>query len=489
MENDDTQMADSDAPDRRIGQVIDGRYRILGTLGRGGMGVVYRAEHMAMRRPVAIKLIHPELGTTPDFVKRFEREAVAMGRLDHPSCVSVSDFGKLDDGSLYLVMELLSGEPLSDALSREGRFPVDRALRIARHILRGLRHAHRADVVHRDLKPENVFLARHEDDPDFAKILDFGIAKLVGPGESDGADKLTQTGFAVGTPKYIAPELAFGDKVTPQADLYSTAIIAYEMITGAPPFVGDDPVAVLTMHAGKPVPAFSEVAPDLSVPEPVEALIRQGLEKRRDDRIASADEFLARIDELVFALGALEPPIGHPSHAPAAAPPGPPPGLAPGYAGELPPPDALPPAPARTPLPSTPSAPPPGAAPYSAATPPVQPTEIVRAPATTWGWRGPAKLLGGFIAACVVVGLLASDCQSADERLSAYVQELRHGETCEERRNAVRKLRALGDERAIGPLRDARHRGRGGVLGIGERNANACLREEAEAAIRHLRGR
>jgi serine/threonine protein kinase len=505
MKRDDTQMAGGGDTDPRIGEVVDGRYRILGALGRGGMGIVYRAEHVSIRRPVALKLIHPELGAAPDFVKRFEREAVAMGRLDHPNCVAVSDFGKLEDGALYLVMELLAGEPLSAALTRERRFPVVRALGIVRHILRGLRHAHRAGVVHRDLKPENVFLVAREDEPDFAKILDFGIAKLVGPNELDSGDKLTQTGFAVGTPKYIAPELAFGDKVTPQADIYSTAVIAFEMVTGAPPFVADDPISVLTMHAGKPVPAFAEVAPDLAVPPAVEELIRHGLGKRREERIADADAFLARVEDLLRSLGDPLGGPGRPSHDVLAAPAppmtaplpaqafAPPPAAAP-PPPTLPRPDSLPPPPARTPLPGyAPTVAPlpvPGAAPPPGVAPPqaVQPTEIVRAPARV-SWKGPAKLLAIIVAASLFVGLAAGNCQSADERLREYVHLLRNGETCEERREAVRKLRALGDPRAIEPLQNARRRMRGGVLGVGDRNENACLRREAEEAIRHLRGR
>ena len=495
METDDTQMAGGEAVDLRIGQVVDGRYRILGALGRGGMGIVYRAEHVAIRRPVALKLIHPELGRTTDFVKRFEREAIAMGRLDHPNCVAVSDFGKLDDGALYLVMALLSGEPLSATLARERRLPIDRALRIVRQILRGLRHAHRAGVVHRDLKPENVFLVQDEDDPDFAKLLDFGIAKLVGP-EAEGGEKLTQTGFAVGTPKYIAPELAFGDKVTPLADIYSTAVILYEMIAGRPPFVADDPIAVLTMHAGKPVPPLAEVAPELFVPPAIEALLQRGLAKRRDDRIASADAFLVQIDEL-FSLGgsraAAETGPASPGPAEPASPYPPPPVQAP-----LPPPPAAAVPPGYLPpggLPSEPLLPAPARTPVSGAMPHApaastgaEPTVIVRAPSRV-SWRGPAKLLGAILGLSIFVGVAASNCPTSDERLHEYTQLLRHGETCDERREAVRKLRALGDPRAIEPLSNARRRMRGGVLGIGDRNENACLRRDAEEAIRHLRSR
>ncbi len=290
--------ADHDPPTDRVGEVIDSRYRITGVLGEGSMGTVYRAEHLGIRRAVALKLLHPNVASLPEIMQRFEREAYATGRIDHPNCVTISDFGKLDDGSLFLVMELLEGRQLSDLLEAEHRLSVGRAMHIVRHILRGLAHAHRAGIVHRDVKPENVTLVEHEGDADFAKILDFGLAKLVGAAAEDDGKRLTRVGLTFGTPAYMSPEQAIGQDVDARTDLYAVSIILYEMIAGRPPFVGADPLAVLPMHMSCEVPPLSEVAPEVEVPVQLEQLIRYGLAKRRDERIASAKDYLSAINEI-----------------------------------------------------------------------------------------------------------------------------------------------------------------------------------------------
>src|SRR5690349_8610875 len=196
-----------------IGLIIDGRYRLDATLGRGGMGLVYRAAHVGLRRQVAVKILHPSLAASPEVRNRFEREALAVGKIDHPNCVSVYDVGRLSDGSLYLAMELLDGKSLADVLEKEGQISPGRALHILAHILRGLGHIHQAGLIHRDIKPENIFLIRQGTDEDFAKILDFGIAKPMSGKERDLDDgvKLTQAGMAFGTPIYMAPEQALGN--------------------------------------------------------------------------------------------------------------------------------------------------------------------------------------------------------------------------------------------------------------------------------------
>jgi serine/threonine-protein kinase len=191
---------------------LDSRYRITGVLGSGGMGCVYLAEHVSIQRPLALKLLHPAVGEIDEVTKRFEREAFAIGRVDHPNCVNVSDFGKLDDGTFYMVLELLDGVLLFDLLERQERLGWKRVLHIGRHILSALDYAHGAGIIHRDIKPENVILVEQSGDPDFAKILDFGIAKLHDDAkpETDTAPltndaKLTQHGVTIGTPTYIAP--------------------------------------------------------------------------------------------------------------------------------------------------------------------------------------------------------------------------------------------------------------------------------------------
>ncbi|MBK9070663.1 MAG: protein kinase [Myxococcales bacterium] len=288
------------------GDIIDNRYRVEGVLGEGGMGVVYRAEHIAIARPVAIKLLHGPLAALPEVRARFEREALAIGRISHPNCVDVSDFGQLADGSLYLVMEYLDGKPLTELL-HHGPLEPGRALHILKHILRGLAHAHHMGIVHRDVKPANVFVVRQGHDDAFAKIVDFGIAKLVGPTTTTDVN-LTQAGIAFGTPVYMSPEQAMGEPADARSDLYSASVVAYEMLAGAPPFVSDDKLDLMGMHANRPPPPLhatrdqffatqsDPVAPAALVE--LDALIRRGLEKRPNVRYASAAAYLEAIEQL-----------------------------------------------------------------------------------------------------------------------------------------------------------------------------------------------
>ncbi len=291
----------------RIGQVIDGRYRLDKLLGRGGMGVVYRAEHVAIRKTLAIKLLHPTLAAIPELRSRFEREAIAIGRIDHPNCVGVSDFGRLDDGTLFLVMELLDGRSLGDLMDAEAPLPPERALKLLKHVLAGLGHAHAAGIVHRDVKPENVYVVSTEAEPEFAKILDFGIAKMINGGEVDDGVKLTQAGVAFGTPVYMSPEQALGNPLDGRSDLYGASVMAYEMICGRPPFWADDKLEILSMHTTRPPPPMSEMlsrvrGQNAGVPAAVEEVIRRGLAKRREERWTTAGEYMAAIDQVQALL-------------------------------------------------------------------------------------------------------------------------------------------------------------------------------------------
>ncbi len=297
---DRTQLPGQIAPEQtaKVGLVVDDRYRILELIGRGGMGAVYKAEHVGIGRMVAIKLLHPSLAQIPEVAKRFEREALAIGRTTHPNCVNVSDSGSLDDGSLFLVMEFLEGQSVGDLIADEGRVAPRRALHIMRHVLRGLSHAHGRHIVHRDIKPENIFLVTQGDDLDFAKILDFGIAKLLGSTDHDSV-KLTQAGVAFGTPVYMSPEQAVGNPVDGRADLYAATVVLYEMLTGRPPFYSDDKLEVLSMHTTRQPPPLAETAPGIEVPPAVEELVMHGLAKRPNERFASAEEYIAAIDDVL----------------------------------------------------------------------------------------------------------------------------------------------------------------------------------------------
>ncbi len=265
-----------------IGMVVDGRYRLDTTIGRGGMGLVYKATHVGMRRHVAVKILHPSLAASPDVKSRFEREALAVGKVVHPNCVATYDVGRLPDGALYLAMELLEGQSLADVLEREGQLAPGRALHILAHVLRGLGSIHAAGLIHRDIKPENIFLIRHGDDMDFAKILDFGIAKPMSGELSDDGVKLTQAGMAFGTPIYMAPEQALGNPMDGRADLYAAAVICYEMLCGQPPFYSEDKLEVMSMHTAKPVPLMRNrlIKGGKPVPSSIEKLILRGLTKK-----------------------------------------------------------------------------------------------------------------------------------------------------------------------------------------------------------------
>src|ERR1700735_2645146 len=258
-----------------IGSVLSGRYRIDRVLGEGGMGAVYEAEHTHMRKRLAVKVLHPEMSRLPEVVARFEREALAAAHIDHPNIAAATDFGMLEDGSFFLVLEFVEGHSLREALSK-GALELGRALHIANQIASAVSRAHILGIVHRDLKPENVMLVAKDGDPDFVKVLDFGIAKVpVGSIASEepaasaasGAPKiLTQLWMVYGTPEYMAPEQALGQSVDARADLYAVGVMLYEMLGGTRPFDHDSKVSLLGMHVTARVPPFSERCPEALVP-------------------------------------------------------------------------------------------------------------------------------------------------------------------------------------------------------------------------------
>ncbi len=288
-------MPSADDSGVHVGSVLDGRYRIDSILGTGGMGKVFRGEHTGIGKQVAIKVLHADLGKNREAAQRFQREALASGRLDHANIVGVSDFGVIDDGPCYLVMEALEGESLGDRLEREKRIAWPEAIAILRGILYGLRHAHDRGVVHRDIKPDNVFLAQ-KDGELVIKILDFGIAKLAAGTTDDPA--ATRAGLTVGTPAYLSPEQAVGGEITPACDLYSATIVLYEMLSGRAPFEDKDPLAMLGAHVGRPPPPLGEIAPDVELPPGLEELIQRGLAKLVVDRIATAADYLILLDQV-----------------------------------------------------------------------------------------------------------------------------------------------------------------------------------------------
>jgi len=456
----------NNAESETIGLVVDKRYRITGVLGRGGMGNVYRAEHVTIKRPVALKLLIPSLGHLDHIKARFEREAFAAGRVDHPNCVTASDFGELEDGTRYLVMELLDGESLADVVEREAPLTVDRSLHIVRHLLHGLRFAHKAGVIHRDLKPDNVILDTKDGDENFARLLDFGIAKLLGDAQAEeGGAQLTQAGVAFGTPTYMSPEQAYGETVDARSDLYALSVMLYEMLTGRPPFINEDKMAVLNMHASRPPPPFSEVVPDLSFPPGVESLVRRGLEKPRDARFADAGEYIDAIVSLMpqWATDAIWSERTPTAMRKVSVP-------APGERRHV--------VTTASPVPPPPSVDQPHSVRVSAGMP---------SQALPQARRGLSKLelglvIGLSMLAFMFIMLVATGGDDPPDQFALLTNELATADTCEERKQAVVELRELGDRRAIEPLRKARDR----KAKRGTPQSNRCLRKDAIAAIRTL---
>ncbi|HEY2899537.1 MAG TPA: serine/threonine-protein kinase, partial [Polyangia bacterium] len=296
VELDDPYCAHCGAPvsDPLLGTVVGERYRIVSRLGVGGMGVVYRAEHTMMRRDLAIKVLLSELSGRDEFARRFEREAESASRLGHPNIITVTDFGRMPDGSLFLAMEYLAGAPLTSVIG-EGPVPRPRALNIVRQILRALDHAHAAGVIHRDLKPDNIMLVERDGHPDVVKILDFGIAKVTEP--LSGHEALTQAGVIFGTPEYLSPEQALGETVDGRADLYATGIILYEMLVGRRPFESDEKVKIISMHLAHAPPRMRDVNADVDVPPALEQVVLQAMEKHREHRFATATAFLQALED------------------------------------------------------------------------------------------------------------------------------------------------------------------------------------------------
>ncbi|HSQ66228.1 MAG TPA: serine/threonine-protein kinase [Polyangiaceae bacterium] len=291
-----------------VGSMIGGRYRIEKLLGEGGMGAVYQAEHTLMHKRVALKVLHPEMSQMDEVVARFEREAMAAAHIEHPNVAAATDFGKLDDGAFFLVLEFVEGKSLREAITK-GPMPIPVAVHVARQIAGALTRAHGLGIVHRDLKPENVMLVERDGDAHFVKVLDFGIAKVpvgeIAPQSKSGAKALTQAGMVYGTPEYMAPEQALGQAVDQRADMYSLGIMLYEMITGARPFDDESKVKLLGMHLTAAVPPMAERG--ANVPPELETLVMRMLAKEASDRPQEAKEIADALDAFAGAvLGATD---------------------------------------------------------------------------------------------------------------------------------------------------------------------------------------
>jgi eukaryotic-like serine/threonine-protein kinase len=278
--------------ERFVGAVLHGKYRLDSYLSSGGMGVVFRATHVMLAKPVAVKLINADLVTSADMVRRFQREARAATSLNHPSIVSVYDLGQTDDGTLYIVMELVDGHSLKDEIRQHGRIDPPRIAYLLRQVASALAVAHRHHIIHRDLKPQNVMLTRDGNGHEIAKLLDFGIAKTF----DDAQTQLTAAGFVLGTPHYMSPEQAMGKEVDARSDIYSLGVVMYEMLIGEVPFTAPSTSGILVKHMTEMPAPPSRRRPDILVPAHLETIALRCLEKEPDRRYQTADEFAVALD-------------------------------------------------------------------------------------------------------------------------------------------------------------------------------------------------
>ena len=284
--------------DPMIGQLIGGRYRIIGVLGEGGMGIVYVGEQQmgSTVRKVAVKTLHPHLSKDPAVLARFHRECGTVAQLEHPNTIKFYDFGSTADGTLYIAMEFVAGHPLADVLQK-GPLSPERTIKIMRQICGALDEAHMQGIIHRDLKPENIILTDRAGETDFVKVLDFGIAARTESADAQKEQKLTQQGMVLGTPPYMSPEQFTGKALDLRSDIYSLGVMTYEMLAGRLPFDADTPWQWATQHMTvQPIP-FEVSAPAKNIPDGMRKAILRALSKDKEDRQPTAREFFSELSD------------------------------------------------------------------------------------------------------------------------------------------------------------------------------------------------
>ncbi|MCU0692197.1 MAG: serine/threonine-protein kinase, partial [Polyangiaceae bacterium] len=282
------------AVDQHIGMVLPGGYVIEELLGGGGMATVYRAEQTALRRTVAVKIVHAHLMHDETIARRFMNEARAASRLNHPHSLSVIDFGRTQEGLLYMVMEHLRGHDLARVMQDEGPLGFVRIVEILRQLLDALSEAHQLGVIHRDLKPENIVVESLRSGSDFVKVVDFGLAKLLSAGEQHA---ITGTGMVCGTPDFMSPEQCRGDALDARSDLYAVGVILFALLTERLPFMASTPTQVLLMHLTEAAPDPRNVAPDRGIPSALAAVALKALAKKPKDRYQNASEFASALEK------------------------------------------------------------------------------------------------------------------------------------------------------------------------------------------------
>jgi serine/threonine protein kinase len=281
-----------------VGRTID-RYKVVRQLGAGAMGAVYEVEHLRLGKRFAMKVIHAELSKVEEFLARFDREATACSALDHPSCISVTDYGRTENEQPFLVMEYVKGQPLHQVLEEQGPLPQNEAIALMRDVLRGLDHAHGQGIIHRDIKLENVMMVTRKGQRT-VKILDFGIAKA----PLEGSKQLTQAGMVFGTPEYMAPEQTMSAQVDARADLYAVGVMLFALLTGKTPFYdAAGQVELLQTKLTQPAPPMSTVAPGQRFSPALEQFVAHALQREPSKRFSTAEEMIAELDRVTRELG------------------------------------------------------------------------------------------------------------------------------------------------------------------------------------------
>jgi serine/threonine-protein kinase len=282
--------------DPLVGSVVAERYKVERRLGEGGMGAVYLAEHVVLEKTVALKVLHEDYSRRPDLVERFLHEAKAASRIRHEHVIDITDFGQTENGNVFFAMEFLEGRDLAHEIVAGGALSWPRALEVMRQLCSALQAAHDVGVVHRDLKPANIYLISRLERSDYVKVLDFGIAKLTDLEEA--GQKLTRTGMVFGTPEYMSPEQARGDKPDRRVDVYAAGCILFELLTGTVPYQGDSFMGILTKHLFDPIPDLAARMAPGSVPAGLPAVLQRALAKDRNERFAEMSELAAALEGL-----------------------------------------------------------------------------------------------------------------------------------------------------------------------------------------------
>jgi tetratricopeptide (TPR) repeat protein len=286
-----------DAPgDPLIGRTLGGKYRVLERIGEGSMGTVYRGEHVALKKAIAIKVLRRDLEVGESELRRFQREGIAAGQLNHRNVTQVFDFDRAEDGLVYLAMELIEGQNLALWLRKHGPLPAPLAVVIMRELLATLVEAHRHGIIHRDLKPENIMVVEGPDLELSIKVLDFGLSKLVD--HPLDVSQRSLPGRVVGTPLYMAPEQWRGEEVDSRADLYSASLILYEMLAGERPFSAQNITEVMVKTTSEPAPSLRESRTAIAVSAELDAVVKKGLAKNRDERFQTASDMVRALDEV-----------------------------------------------------------------------------------------------------------------------------------------------------------------------------------------------